>query len=90
VCVSQLHLGNHQSCVFAGRTASAFLSAELASSRTRAPIMPVPAPLLVLMKEDSRAIFTAASRAKEAVTFLKRFQPLGISSPLHSHRCAPT
>ncbi len=40
--------------------------------------MPVPLPLLVLMKEDSRAIFTAASRVKGAVTFLKRFEPFGI------------
>ena len=30
---------------------------------------------LKLLKDDSRAIFTAAAKASEAVAFLKRLQP---------------
>lgn len=53
--------------------ASAFLCAELGITQdTRADHAQYLAQWLKLMKEDSRAIFTASARASEAVAYLKR------------------
>jgi antirestriction protein ArdC len=58
--------------------ASAFLSAELGVTQdTRADHAQYLAQWLGLMKEDSRAIFTAAAHASKAVAFLKSLQPEG-------------
>ena len=58
--------------------ASAFLSVELGVTQdTRADHAQYLAQWLELMKEDSRAIFTAAARASEAVAYLKRLQNSG-------------
>jgi antirestriction protein ArdC len=58
--------------------ASAFLSAELGVTQdTRADHAQYLAQWLELMKEDSRAIFTAAARASEAVAYLKGLQNSG-------------
>ena len=55
--------------------ASAFLSAELGVTQdTRADHAQYLAQWLELMKADSRAIFTAAARASEAVAYLKKNQ----------------
>jgi antirestriction protein ArdC len=57
--------------------ASAFLSADLGVSQdTGADHAQYLAQWLELMKEDSRAIFTAAARASEAVSYLK-----GLATP---------
>lgn len=56
--------------------ASAFLSSELGITQdTRADHAQYLAQWLTLMKGDSRAIFTAAAKASEAVAYLKRLQP---------------
>lgn len=39
--------------------------------------------LLKLMKDDARAIFTAAAKASEAVAYLKRLQPEADAPELH-------
>jgi antirestriction protein ArdC len=58
--------------------ASAFLCAELGITQdTRADHAQYLAQWLKLMKDDSRAIFTAAAKASEAVACLKRLQPPG-------------
>lgn len=58
--------------------ASAFLCSELGITQdTRADHAQYLARWLTLMKSDSRAIFTAAARASEAVAYLKRLQPPG-------------
>lgn len=55
---------------------SAFLCAELGITQdTRPDHAQYLAQWLKLMKSDSRAIFTAAARASEAVAFLKTLQP---------------
>lgn len=55
--------------------ASAFLCSELRITQdTRADHAQYLAQWLTLMKADSRAIFTAAARASEAVAYLKRLQ----------------
>jgi len=57
---------------------SAFLCAELGITQdTRADHAQYLAQWLQLMKSDSRAVFTAAARASEAVAYLKRLQPPG-------------
>lgn len=56
--------------------ASAFLCAELGITQdTRSDHAQYLAQWLTLMKSDSRAIFSAAAKASEAVTYLKRLQP---------------
>ncbi|MCC7250461.1 zincin-like metallopeptidase domain-containing protein [Hyphomicrobium sp.] len=56
--------------------ASAFLCTELGITQdTRADHAQYLAQWLTLMKSDSRAIFTAAAKASEAVAYLKRLQP---------------
>lgn len=56
--------------------ASAFLCSELGITQdTRADHAQYLAHWLKLLKEDSRAIFTAAAKASEAVAYLKRLQP---------------
>lgn len=56
--------------------ASAFLCAELAITQdTRADHAQYLAQWLKMMKDDSRAVFTAAAKASEAVAYLKRLQP---------------
>lgn len=56
--------------------ASAFLCSELGITQDcRADHAQYLAQWLTLMKADSRAIFTAAARASEAVAYLKRLQP---------------
>jgi len=56
--------------------ASAFLCAELCITQdTRADHAQYLAHWLKLLKDDSRAIFTAAAKASEAVAYLKRLQP---------------
>ena len=56
--------------------ASAFLSSELQITQdTRPDHSKYLAHWLKLMKDDSRAIFTAAAKANEAVTYLKKLQP---------------
>ena len=58
--------------------ASAFLCAELGITQdTRADRAQYLAQWLKLMKSDSRAIFTAAAKASEAVAYLKRLQQPG-------------
>jgi antirestriction protein ArdC len=55
---------------------SAFLCSELGITQdTRADHAQYLAQWLILMKDDSRAIFAAAARASEAVAYLKRLQP---------------
>ncbi len=55
--------------------ASAFLCSELGITQdTRADHAQYLAQWLKLMKDDSRAIFTAAAKASEAVAYLKRLQ----------------
>ena len=55
---------------------SAFLCAELGITQdTRVDHAQYLAQWLKLLKDDSRAIFTAAAKASEAVAFLKRLQP---------------
>ena len=55
---------------------SAFLSAELGITQgTRADHAQYLAQWLKLLKDDSRAIFTAAAKASEAVAYLKLLQP---------------
>ena len=57
---------------------SAFLCAELGITQdTRADHAQYLAQWLKLMKDDSRAIFTAAAKALEVVACLKRLQPPG-------------
>lgn len=57
---------------------SAFLCAELGITQdTRADHAQYLAQWLMLIKSDSRAVFTAAARASEAVAYLKRLQPPG-------------
>lgn len=56
--------------------ASAFLCAELGITQdTRADHAQYLAQWLKLMKDDSRAIFAAAAKASEAVSYLKKLQP---------------
>jgi antirestriction protein ArdC len=56
--------------------ASAFLCAELPITQdTRADHAQYLADWLKLLKEDDRAIFTAAAKASEAVAYLKELQP---------------
>lgn len=56
--------------------ASAFLCSELGITQdVRADHAQYLAQWLTLMKSDSRAIFTAAAKASEAVAYLKRLQP---------------
>jgi antirestriction protein ArdC len=56
--------------------ASAFLCSELGITKdTRADHAQYLAHWLKLLKDDSRAIFTAAAKASEAVAYLKRLQP---------------
>ncbi len=56
--------------------ASAFLCAELSITQdTRADHAQYLAHWLKLLKEDDRAIFTAAAKASEAVAYLKGLQP---------------
>lgn len=58
--------------------ASAFLCSELGITQdTRTDHAQYLAQWLKLMKSDSRAIFTAAARASEAVAYLKALQPPG-------------
>jgi antirestriction protein ArdC len=58
--------------------ASAFLCAELGITQdTRADHAQYLAHWLKLLKDDSRAIFTAAAKASEAVAYLKGLQPPG-------------
>ena len=58
--------------------ASAFLCAELGITQdTRADHAQYLANWLTLLKDDSRAIFTAAAKASEAVAYLKGLQPPG-------------
>jgi antirestriction protein ArdC len=55
---------------------SAFLCAELGITQdTRADHAQYLAQWLSLLKSDSRAVFTAAAKASEAVAYLKRLQP---------------
>jgi antirestriction protein ArdC len=57
---------------------SAFLCSELGITQdTRADHAQYLANWLKLLKDDSRAIFTAAAKASEAVAYLKRSQPPG-------------
>lgn len=57
---------------------SAFLCAELGITQdVRADHAQYLAQWLKLLKEDSRAIFTAAAKASEAVTYLKKLQAPG-------------
>lgn len=57
---------------------SAFLCAELGITQdTRPDHAQYLAQWLNLLKDDSRAVFTAAARASEAVAYLKRLQPTG-------------
>jgi antirestriction protein ArdC len=57
---------------------SAFLCSELGITQdTRADHAQYLAHWLKLLKDDSRAIFTAAARASEAVAYLKRLQAAG-------------
>lgn len=57
---------------------SAFLCAELGITQdTRADHAQYLAQWLKLLKDDSKAIFTAAARASEAVAYLKTLQPPG-------------
>ena len=57
---------------------SAFLCAELGITQdTRPDHAQYLAHWLKLLKDDSRAIFTAAAKASEAVAYLKRLQPPG-------------
>jgi antirestriction protein ArdC len=57
---------------------SAFLCSELGITQdTRADHAQYLAQWLKLLKDDSRAIFTAAAKASEAVGYLKRLQPPG-------------
>ena len=57
--------------------ASAFLCSELGITQdTRADHAQYLAQWLKLMKGDSRAVFTAAAKASEAVAYLKRLQPI--------------
>ena len=56
--------------------ASAFLCAELSVTQdVRADHAQYLAHWLKLLKQDDRAIFTAAAKASEAVTYLKSLQP---------------
>lgn len=56
--------------------ASAFLCSELGITQdTRTDHAQYLAQWLKLMKDDSRAIFTAAAKASEAIAYLKRLQP---------------
>jgi antirestriction protein ArdC len=57
---------------------NSFLCAELGITQdVRADHAQYLAQWLKLLKDDSRAIFTAAAKASEAVAYLKRLQPPG-------------
>lgn len=66
--------------------ASAFLCAELSITQdTRPDHAQYLAQWLRLLKDDDHAIFTAAAKASEAVTYLKGLQPPEPEPPDPSH-----
>jgi antirestriction protein ArdC len=67
--------------------ASAFLCAELSITRdVRADHARYLAHWLKLLKEDDRAVFTAAPKASEAVSYLKGLQAPAPAPPDAPHR----